>query len=166
MNLLLVRHAYLPDVTLGRWYIAGKVFAGLGEPWIPSKHGPGGQRRDIDGKESCIPDGVYAMHPHISAKYPAARYVWFLVNEQLGVYAPGTRPSGQKWGRDAVLAHNGTTTDDILGCELAGMTHGIYNGKPAVFESRAAIAAMRELLKMEVHTLTIRPTLGTQEMAA
>lgn len=161
MNLTLVRHAYLPDVTLGRWHIGDQIFAGLGEPWIPSKHGPGGQRRDIDGKESCIPDGVYEMHPHISVKYPAEKYVWYLVNEALGVYAPGTRPAGQKWGRDAVLTHAGTTTDDILGCELAGMIHGVYQGKPAVFRSQAAIAAMRAILGRETHTLTIEPTRGT-----
>jgi hypothetical protein len=166
VNLTLVRHAYLQDCTLGRWYIGGIVLAGLGEPWRPDPDGPGGQRREAALAESCIPDGVYTMRPHISVKYPRERYVWSLANPNVGVYAPGTRPAGQAWGRDAILVHVANDTDDILGCEAVGMEHGMDGSRHAVFQSAKAIQLMRELLKMDAHILTIRPTTGTQEIAA
>lgn len=166
MNITLVRHAYLDDVTLGRWYFGDTVYFGLAEPWIPSRHGKGGQRKDVDGRESCIPDGIYVLKPHISVKHPKDHYVWCFVNEELGVWAPGTRPKGQPWGRDAVLLHAGTTTDDIEGCELIGKRTGIYGGKPAVFDTQVALRELRALLGMELHTVHIRPTAGTAEVVA
>lgn len=164
MNLTLVRHAYLPDVTLGRWFVANRVYCGLGEPWRADPDGPGGQRREFNLHESCIPDGVYTMRPHTSAKYPGERYVWCLINEALGVYAPGTRPAGQSWGRDAILVHAGTTTANIEGCELVGQRFGIYEGKQAVFDTQVALSEMRTILRRDTHILTIRPTQGTAEI--
>lgn len=163
MNLSLVRFAYLDTCTMGLWHVADRIFCGLGEPWRPDPDGPGGQRREGKLRESCIPDGIYRMRPHVSARYPKDRYVWCLINEDLGVYPPGRSPSGQEWGRDAILVHAGTTTRDILGCELVGVERGVYEGLPAVFHSQLAIREMRDILGWDEHTLEIRPTRGTAE---
>ena len=162
MNITLVRHAYLPNVTLG-WLRAGRLeLATLEEPWRKDPDGPGGQRREGSLRESCIPDGSYIVKPHFSDHYPAG--VWALVNPVLGVYAPGTRPSGQTWGRDAVLIHSGNNLDHTEGCVLVGMRHA-FDGQHVVHESRAALGLLRELLGgTEQHSLYIRPTTGTAEI--
>lgn len=163
MNLTLVRHAYLPNVTLGQLFAASRAWCILEEGWRRDPDGPGGQRREGKLVESCVPDGSYILKPHFSAKYPQG--VWTLVNPTLGVYAPGTRPAGQTWGRDAVLIHRGNTTDDIEGCLLIGKRHGTLDGKPAVLESGTALDELRALLgSKDSHQLYIRPTAGTSEL--
>lgn len=161
-EITLIRHAYLPDVTLGRLLVGDIDFCTLEEGWRPDPDGPGGQRREGALVESCIPDGIYQLRPHITERYPEG--VWHLVNPNLGVYAPGTRPAGQKWGRDAVLIHNGNTTKDIEGCILVGSRHGQLNGMPAVLDSIPALKRLRELLGTKYsHTIQIRPSAGTNE---
>lgn len=164
MNLTLVRHAYLPDVTLGRLYAGDLVLATLEEPWIPDPDGPGGQRREGTLRESCVPDGEYILHPHTGTKF---RNVWCLENPALGVYRfPDDIPPGQRWGRSAILIHSGNTVDDILGCILVGRRHGRLDGKDAVLDSRAALEELRAVLGPGRHHLTIRPIAGTSEIAA
>jgi hypothetical protein len=166
MDLLLIRHAYLPDVTLGRLHVAGVVMCTLEEAWRPDPDGPGGQRREGSLVESCIPDGDYILEPHSSPRYPEeqGRGVWYIENPYLGVYAPGKRPAGQTWGRDAILIHSGNTTDHIEGCILVGASHGTLNGKPAVLDSVRTLARLREILgRTDTHRLVIRPIAGTSE---
>jgi hypothetical protein len=166
VNLLLVRHAYLPDVVLGRLTVGALVLCTLEEPWIPNPKGLGGARRG-DGKESCVPDGEYVLKPHDGTTF---KKVWRLSNPDLGVYDfPSDIPVGQTtWGRASVLIHSGNTTDDILGCVLVGLRHGeikkpeVLTSMAAVFESRRALDQLRETLGHDqLHFLTIEPTKGT-----
>jgi len=158
MNAELIRHAYLPDVTLG-WLAVGTLrIATLEEGWRADPDGPGGQRREGALTESCVPDGTYSLVPHVSTKYPNGVYA--LVNPALGVYHR-EKPAGQKWGRVAVLIHIGNTTEDIEGCILVGKRHGKLDGRDAVLESGSTFAALRALLGEASHSLTIRPTAGT-----
>jgi hypothetical protein len=163
MNGTLIRHAYLPTVTLGWLFIDRMRFATLEEGWRPDPHGPGGQRREGALIESCIPDGTYQVKPHVSAKYPAG--VWSLSNPIEGVYSPATRPAGQNWGRDAILIHAGNTIEHIEGCILVGRRHAMDGEYHCVLESRNALKDLRDLLGNKVtHTIHIRPTAGTQEI--
>lgn len=165
MNGNLIRVAYLADVTLGFLFVGGLKLATLEEGWKADPDGPGGQRRELNLRESCIPDGTYDLRPHVSAHYPAG--VWSLTNIALGVWAPGTRPAGQKWGRDAVLIHSGNHVDHTEGCILIGRRHTLDSalGRHVVLESRNALEDLRALLGgRDSHTLRIRPTAGTNEV--
>lgn len=164
MNVLIVRHAYLPNVTLGRLYTDGFACATLEEPWIANQKGPGGQRRDAKAgmRESCVPDGVYHLKPHNGTLF---KNVYRLSSHDLGVYdVPQELPS-REWGRASVLIHSGNTTADILGCILVGSRHGQLDGEFAVLESRAALDRLRTILGADRHNLEIRPSRGTEEAA-
>lgn len=161
MIIELVRHAYLPQATLGWLKLGALRIATLEEPWYPDLNGPGGQRREGALAESCVPDGTYRLVPHDSEKFPG---VYALVAPDLGVYRwPGDIPAGQRWGRSAILIHAGNSTTDIMGCIAVGKRHGYEQGMPWVYESRAALDQLRERLKRDTHVLTIRPTHGTGE---
>lgn len=160
MNLLLVRHAYLPSVTLGRLSCGSLTLATLEEPWIANPFGPGGQRRrDGVTAESCVPDGAYELRPHNTPKHPNA---WAIVNTALGVWHQSV-PPGLPYGRSAILIHSGNTTRDIEGCVLVGMRHGRIDANDAVLESRAALEQLRGKLGTSAHSIVIRPTAGTTE---
>lgn len=160
MQLTLVRHAYLPSVTLGKLTCGSLVLATLEEPWIPNPFGPGGQRRDGIHHESCVQDGTYDLQPHNTTKHPN---VWALQNTTLGVWhnAP---PPGLPYGRSAILIHSGNTTLDIEGCILVGLRHGRIENTDAVLESRAALAQLQARLGTSAHSLLIRPIAGTAEV--
>lgn len=161
MNVTIVRHAYLPDVTLGTLYCGSLKLATLEEPWIPNSLGPGGQRREGIKHESCVPDGKYALQPHNTPKHPEC---WALENPVLGVWHHAV-PPGLNFGRAAILIHAGNTTLDIEGCLLVGLRHGHIDGTAAVLESRAALAQLRARLGTSAHSLEIRPTAGTSEVS-
>lgn len=160
MKLHLVRHAYLPDVTLGRLYVGSLALFTLEEPWIANPLGPGGQRREGLRRESCVPDGTYELRSHSSARHPN---VWALVNPALGVWHSAV-PPGLPYGRSAILLHSGNTTSDIEGCILVGLRAGRIEGTPAVLESRSALEQLRASLGASSHSLEIRPTAGTSEI--
>lgn len=161
MNVILVRHAYLPDVTLGMLYVGSLKLATLEEPWIPNSLGPGGQRREGLKHESCVPDGKYALQPHNTAEHPEC---WALENAVLGVWHHVV-PPGLDYGRASILIHTGNTTLDSEGCLLVGLRHGRIEGGAAVLESRAAMAQLRARLGTSAHSLEIRPTTGTDEVS-
>jgi hypothetical protein len=157
VNLLLIRHAYLPVVTLGTLLMDGLELATLEEPWIPNPHGPGGARK-FDGRESCVPDGTYILKPHSGARF---QNVWRLSNHELGVFDAPTERKDPSWGRVACLIHAGNTTRDIEGCILVGLRHGEMAGQAAVYESQKAVDKLRVALGQELHQLEIRPSGGT-----
>jgi hypothetical protein len=148
---ILVRHAYLPDVTLGWLAVFGHRFATLERPWLPAEGHKGGKAR-----VSCVPDGTYDLRPHSGPRF---KNVWALVNSSLDVHH---YPAGP--GRSAILIHAGNTVYDVVGCIAIGVKHGDFDGKPAVIESRTAIEKLREVLGGRLPCLQIRPTRGTAEM--
>lgn len=160
MKLTLVRHAYLPGVTLGRLYAGSLVLATLEEPWIRNPLGPGGQPREGLKHESCVEDGSYELEPHHSLKHPNT---WALVNPTLGIWHYAVPPD-LPYGRAAILLHTGNTVRDIEGCLLVGMRHGRINGTDAVLDSRNAFAQLQALLGTSPHSLHIRPITGTSEV--
>ena len=105
-----------------------------------------------------VPAGVYQLKPHDSKKYGR---IWAMVNPDLGVYhQPADRPNGV--GRFACLfAHSGNKDEDTLGCVLVGLSAGegfdsvSKRSEPMVFNSKAAVAALKDALPWEPHTLTV-----------
>lgn len=157
MNIELRRYAYLTKCTLGRLYAGPLVLETIERPWLRDPRGPGGQR-----VQSCVPDGVYRVIPHSSSKFGA---VWALVNPDLGVwYQPGDIPAGQPWGRSAILIHVGNTVGDVIGCIAVGL-RAQQLAEYSVLESRIAIEQLRAALGRNIHTLTVRPSAGTAEVA-
>lgn len=158
MNLILIRHAFLPDCTLGRLYLLEGmrlILPTIERPWIKNPDGQGGWPR-----ESCIPDGNYDLTAHDSLRHPDT---YALTNESLGVYAHAL-PAHQSWGRTAILIHPANRASELLGCIAVGLAHGKMFDKDAVVDSQAAMGKLRAALGREgKHLLTLRPTLGTEE---
>lgn len=143
MDLVLARPLYTQQYTLGFLYVDDLKLATIELPWIPFD-GPGGTP-----KKSCVPEGTYTVKPHDSLKFPNT---YILTNPELGVYAmPGDIPSGQKWGRSAILIHVGNSTADILGCIAVGLKHVADR----VVSSRAAMEELRLKLGKDTHQLSI-----------
>lgn len=143
---------------MGKLLVGNLDLCTLEEPWISDPDGPGGQRRDRNHRESCVPDGEYTLFPHTGTRF---KNVWALVNPDLGVYRYDFDiPFRQSWGRASILIHSGNTTDDILGCILVGLVHGALNGKPAVLNSQDALNTLRATLGVGKHQLEIRPLEG------
>lgn len=162
MKLELIRIAYLPQVTLGRWLVGSFLFHTLEEPWRADPDGPGGQRREGPLAESCIPDGDYSLVPHNGTTWQG---VWRFENPALGVYGFESQiPAGARFGRSTILAHSGVSVNSILGCVLLGLGHVYQNGRFEVTDSKAALEKFRSLLGIGTsHKVTVRPSAGTQE---
>lgn len=130
MNITLVRTSHLPDVTLGVMTDTDTghfICCTLEEPWKENK-------RQI----SCIPEGEYICKPHSGTKF---QNVWQVTNVP---------------NRAAILIHSGNTTDDIEGCILVGMEHGILSGKEAVVRSKEALLKIRKENLNKTFNLTIK----------
>lgn len=163
MNVTLVRHAYLPDATLGTLQVGDLKLATLEEGWIKNPFGRGGQRRQPGKRESCVDDGAYVLEEHDTPKHP---HCWALVNPRLGVWHSSV-PPGLPYGRSAILIHAGNTVEDTEGCILVGMRHAFgLAGEPRAFilESRNALEQLRAALSGGPHSLEVRPTAGTSEI--
>ena len=162
MLLSIHRYAYLPFVTLGVAVCGDLRLQTLEEGWRSDPDGPGGQARAGSLVESCIPDGEYSLVPHSGSRF---RNVWAAVNPSLGVYRwPADRPSGQAWGRSAILIHSGNTTEDIEGCILVGLGISHAGPQPRLVDSALAVAALRKALGPGDHDLEIRPAGGTAQL--
>lgn len=166
MRIELIRHAFLPECTLGYLYAGPLKLATIEDAWRPDPDGPGGQKREPGKPESCVPDGLYRLATHNGTAW---KNVWALVNVTLGIYRhEADIPVGQKYGRCECLIHSGNTDDSVMGCIAVGMRHGVLNGRRWVYESRDALDNLRALLNAttDSHQLLIRPTAGTLERAA
>ncbi len=130
MDITLNRLAYKPDVTLGVMTDTATghfICCTLEEPW-----------KDNQQKISCIPEGVYQCEPYSSMKF---ENVWEITNIP---------------NRSKVLIHSGNTTDDIEGCVLVGMSHGVLKGKDAVLRSKEALLGLRSRYVGKSFKLTIK----------
>lgn len=149
MNLKLLRSTGDAARTTGILQVNGQIFATMEMPWLENPDGPGGVR-----KQSCVPKGVYKLIAHHSTNFPNT---YALINHELGVYyQPGEIPSGQKWGRSAILIHVGNRVRDIVGCIALGKEHGELQGEPAVLRSTLAMRELDQLLNRTRHTLEIQ----------
>jgi len=144
LNILLERHAYLPDRTMGKLYVEDEILHTLERPWIRSPLHRGGANY-----ESCVPDGVYALQAFDSDNH---HNVWSLMNVALNVFVhePDEGVGGGRW---AILIHIGNYTKDIVGCIAPGLTADEHN----VWHSTKAVERLRELLGETDHVLTIKP---------
>lgn len=155
MNITLIRHAFLPDCTLGRLHVNDMILATIERPWIPNPSGAGGRPR-----ESCIPDGYYNLRAHDSPAHPDT---YILLNAALGVYG-ASLPAGQDFGRSAILIHPANWARELMGCIAPGAAHQCVSGVWQVLRSREAMDRLRATLGREEHYIEIRPTAGTQEL--
>lgn len=93
-------------------------FVTLEEPWQFNE-------RNV----SCIPAGLYKVHPYYSMKFGSC----FEVRD-----VPG---------RTGILIHQGNTIDDTRGCILVGSHYGKISARSAILRSKAAMDRLLELLK-------------------
>lgn len=164
----LTRFAYLPTCVLGWLRVATAqagelVIATIEDRWVRDPDGPGGQRKEGELHESCVPDGLYRLEHHVGSRWTNT---WALVNPQLGVYHwPGDVPTASKYGRSAILLHAGTDDNSSLGCIILGLRHGIEANRHRVYDGAAAMDSLIAALAVGgEHELLIRPTLGTLEL--
>lgn len=111
----LERFAYLPSGTLGELRIEGQPkFWTVERPW-----------RDNAKGISCIPEGEYALKPHMGRIQPA-------------IWIDGVP------GRTAILIHAGNTMADLQGCIAPGL-HWTCIDAPKVLNSKAAMASLMSI---------------------
>lgn len=151
MRAELVRHAYLPECTLGWLHYNGLRLATIERPWIMARDHKGGQVR-----ESCVPDGTYVLRRHNSERWPDT---FALVNADLDVHH---MPTGH--GRSAILIHAGNRVRDVVGCIAVGLSAGRLEGEPAVMASQQAMRQLRDAFAPGLPELVIRPVQGTEEV--
>lgn len=166
IDLTLVRVAYLPQATIGRLLLPGVPFAlwTIERPWIPNPAAPAGTVYGGGGtpRVSCIPDGLYRLTPHESETKPGT---FQLSNEGNYVY-PGALPAGQEYGRTGILIHVANQADELEGCIAPGSQIVIYDNRPSLLMSAAAMDTVRSVLSAGLpSTLFIRPSSGTREQS-
>ena len=164
IDLTLVRVAYLPQATIGRLLLPGVPFAlwTIERPWIPNLEAPATAVYGGGGtpRVSCVPDGLYRLTPHASERHPGT---FQLVNEGNFVYRD-TLPAGQSWGRTGILIHAANQADELEGCIAPGSQVVIYDNRPTLLMSSAAMDTVRSAMSDGVPaSIFIRPSSGTRE---
>lgn len=129
MTVILLRDEIFPSCMRGTLFVMGKEFQILERPWVDNK-------RNI----SCIPQGVYdvcKLKKSSSGKYRDVFYVMDVPD------------------RSGVLTHNGNIVSHTRGCLIAGKRRGKLAGKPAVLNSRSAMAELNNLIEDETFKLIV-----------
>lgn len=117
--LRLVRVSEYDGATLGILLLDDKpLWKTLELPW-----------RDNQPMVSCIPDGVYTAIKYSSPKFGRVLHV---------LDVPG---------RSGILFHAGNTIADTHGCILPGLTFGVMEGQPCVWESKKAMERLLEAVR-------------------
>jgi hypothetical protein len=126
--------------TLGNLYVGRRTFATIERPWVRAAKGRGGKKG-----VSCVPAGTYQLVPHNSESFGR---VWALVNPDLDVYHQEVDVPAAKRGiaRTAVLIHTANWVEELRGCIAPGVKHAKGDRGDMVVSSRAAMAAIRELM--------------------
>lgn len=139
VDITLERFAYTPWGVFGRFVYGDFRAFTVERPWLNN-----------EARKSCIPEGMYTLHPHESPKFGTT---FALEGDTVSVY-PGTK------ARSLVLIHAANTMDDLLGCIALGSTLGTVNDKWAVINSRATVneflaKAPRKKLSLKITHFTI-----------
>ena len=116
--MLLFRYKQTGEYTRGVLLFENRNFVHtLERPWLNNKK-----------NSSCVPAGYYQVLPLArsgSGKYKNVFHILAVM------------------GRSGILIHNGNTVSHTLGCILVGLKPGTLAGKPAVLQSRSAMAVLR-----------------------
>lgn len=138
-RLRLVRAVSGEDRTFGQLYDGPHFVCHTMEPGDSDVQAP----RVEPGWYGCEPHG---WEPGSGAKF---RSTWALVGRDVSHFPePGVK-------RSAVLFHAGNLDHETRGCILVGMSVGTLQGEPALFESRAAMDALRDRIGHERFWLAI-----------
>ncbi len=151
-QLTLQRFCYSETETEGLlWLNEHESVCTLERPWIGGI--PGGMPF-----ESCVPDGMYELIPHIR---PNGDKVFALRNPDLAVFYT-KQERGDRAGRYLILIHSANWVEQVVGCIAPGLVRTIAENKRMVRSSRAAMrkimaykyASLRDL------SLLIEPSTG------
>lgn len=164
MIVTLKRYSYGEYETEGVLIIGDQIFATIEQPWTPNPNGaPGGKPF-----ESCVPDGMYRLHPFVRPKSNAE--VFIFTNPDNGVYKfPIDHAHGS--GRDLCLIHAANWARQIQGCIAPGMVRSPMIDKKGDFDypvqavgsSGAAMKVIRDLLGDRQHILSIVNDTGARD---
>lgn len=145
-NLLLERKPTTASETEGFLSFGNEILATIERPWVDDGT-PGGKPF-----ESCIPDGVYELIPHVR---PDGKQSVALVGEANGVYYLESDVP-QEGGRYLILIHVGNWVNDIVGCIAPGLAKGSSNQGRMVKSSAAAMQKLLGYIDGDDAQLTIR----------
>lgn len=127
-KLVLERFAYTPYGVFGRFIMPEFECYTVERPW-----------RDNKQRESCIPEGRYAL--------------------KLGMYNRGGYPAYEVLNvpnRSLIKIHVGNTIDDVIGCIAPGKALGYMERKWAVSSSKKAFKELMAVMDgVEESTLEI-----------
>lgn len=126
---VLLRDEIQSDVIRGTLTVAGKTFQILERPW-----------KNNLTNESCIPAGEYESV--FLPQTPSGKFQ--------NVYELQSVP-----GRSDILIHQGNVVEDSHGCLIIGRSRGELDGKPAVLDSRTALAELVDTLGQNPFLLKI-----------
>ncbi len=162
MIIKLKRFSYSPTETEGVLLLTGtgESFATIEQPWVPNPNGAlGGLPFN-----SCVPDGMYRLMPHISRSKGEVFIFW---NAENGVYK-FPKDHAVERGRNLCYLHTANWAFQLEGCIAPGLSRlcmvptGMATAAPAVTSSAAAMARLREALGNGQHILSIESALGAR----